>query len=499
MKKYLVSILFSFFAISANADDCELLNYKLEGQWTYTQNDKEHTLEFTKGDKYIIFDGEQKEYSSCYYFKSLNKKFSVSLKKDFKMLSFNLPKDESDTDTLEMEMGWDKFNLTKKQPVAEQQPESNSGESSAFTWTPEIGFDNHLFPSLIIATATWSNAEGQKYFKKEVKGIEYLGDLNSPVEITLKNIEPESKIKVEVDLGSISKLGVWEGVISNPNKTYVIKPRLSFDYQALLDIKQPKPIDVRISLYVNDEKVGEKNQIVTVRSINDVPLFSRDEKGALQNDYGFLMAAFVNENNPNIDLLLREAINTGVVDSFSGHQSGTSEVYRQVFAIWNVLQRRGMKYSSITTPTGDSKRVSSQYVRFFDDTIETSQANCIDGTVLFASILRKIGINSKIVMIPSHAFLGFSLDEDGKNYAFLETTAMGNVNINQYNDKKRLRDIFFEKKTKNEVSQNSFIDAVEQGNKKFKSSLSGFSTNKLGYKMVDVAAARRMGILPINK
>lgn len=44
-----------------------------------------------------------------------------------------------------------------------------------------------------------------------------------------------------------------------------------------------------------------------------------------------------------------------------------------------------------------------------------SQANCVDGRVLFASILRKIDIAPALVLIPGHMFLAFQLDQEGED------------------------------------------------------------------------------------
>ena len=80
--------------------------------------------------------------------------------------------------------------------------------------------------------------------------------------------------------------------------------------------------------------------------------------------------------------------------SFTGYQSeDADEVLLQVFAVWNVLQRRGIKYSDISKTTPNSV-VTSQTVRFMDESLKSTQANCVDGSVLMASILEKIGIKS---------------------------------------------------------------------------------------------------------
>ena len=105
-----------------------------------------------------------------------------------------------------------------------------------------------------------------------------------------------------------------------------------------------------------------------------------------------------------------------------------------MFAVWNVLQRIGVKYSSITQPSGSSDTIMSQHVRFLDEAYSNSQANCVDGTVLFASVLYKLGIWPVLILRPGHMFLGFYPDESSyqrhQNLACLETTLIGNPGLN---------------------------------------------------------------------
>ena len=51
----------------------------------------------------------------------------------------------------------------------------------------------------------------------------------------------------------------------------------------------------------------------------------------------------------------------------------------------------------------------------------------MDGSVLFASILRQIGIDPILVLVPGHMFMGFYVDPDGKQADFLETTMIGQI------------------------------------------------------------------------
>ena len=65
-------------------------------------------------------------------------------------------------------------------------------------------------------------------------------------------------------------------------------------------------------------------------------------------DTSIFFAAYVNEENPMIDHLLREALNTRIVNRFLGYQGSPEAVDNQVYALWNVLQKRNFRYSSVS-------------------------------------------------------------------------------------------------------------------------------------------------------
>lgn len=61
-----------------------------------------------------------------------------------------------------------------------------------------------------------------------------------------------------------------------------------------------------------------------------------------------------------------------------------------------------MRYSNITTEVATNGIVSSQHVRLIDKSLNNGQANCVDGSVLLASRLRKIDIEPVLVNVPGH-------------------------------------------------------------------------------------------------
>jgi len=128
---------------------------------------------------------------------------------------------------------------------------------------------------------------------------------------------------------------------------------------------------------------------------------------------------------------LKEALDTQVVSNFDGMQSSDpDQVLKQVLAIWWALQKRGIVYSDIAEPVSpDNVVFTSQRIRFFDDVIQSRQANCIDGTLVFASLLRRIGLQPLVCLVPGHAFLGFYVDAAKQKVAYLETTALNNRSV----------------------------------------------------------------------
>ena len=255
---------------------------------------------------------------------------------------------------------------------------------------------------------------------------------------------------------------------------------------------------LRRKVTIDGEKLPVQNETFTIRSLNDCPFYViLDKENDEYESYSELFAAYVNENHPWVDGLLKEALATGVVTGFTGYQSGDpDEVLAQVFAIWNVLQKRGVRYSDISTTT-PSEWVYSQTVRFLDDSIDATQANCVDGTVLMASILRKIGLNVYLVMVPGHCLLAFDLGEgDDDPILGLETTMLGEKDLGDAG-----KDIEVPESiagTPNEASFKVLAAAIGVGTQTLEENAEAFDDEEEpNFELISVSEAREMGIMPI--
>ncbi len=333
-------------------------------------------------------------------------------------------------------------------------------------WEIISATEDELFPSLIYATATMKadpDAEEQE---------DVLGDLNGTVGVAIDSPKKSSSLKIEISGGEFIKPTTYKITLPKADMTYYVYPLLKYDYQALLKIRQPTPEDITMKVTLNGEDLGEKNRRFTVRSVNDCPFIALDEK---EQPYStaWMFAAYVNENHPEVDRILGKALKAELVSSFAGYQGSSDDVLAEVEAIWDTLQEAGFRYSNITRASIESDQVASQHVRLIGDALETSQANCVEGSVIFASILRKLDMNPFLVLVPGHMFVGLYLDEEANEFSCIETTMLGS---------------------------HTFEEAVDAGNAQYAKYEDQFEeVDQLQCEIVDIDEARKSGILPIRE
>lgn len=249
--------------------------------------------------------------------------------------------------------------------------------------------------------------------------------------IALSGVKKGERFQVTISGDRFIKPSKFAFTAKKDDAFVEVGPNTLFDFEALSKLRQSVPFNVTYTVQRGDEAPRSESETWIAHQINDCQtrcanlyLTKKGEITAKPYDASFSFAGYVNENHPWIDSLLKDALGTGLCRAFSGYQEGDEAVLRQVNAIWTALQRRGISYSSIATSTF-SGRNSYQHVRFIDESITSSQANCIDGSVVLASVLRKIGLNVSIILVPEHAYVAV-LKDDGSEYLFaIETTMIG--------------------------------------------------------------------------
>jgi len=387
-------------------------------------------------------------------------------------------------------------------------------------FTPIAGWDRQLFPSHLIATATIRTAdvqadqeaeddsdEGDERSDDEAEeqdandgeddGAQLLGDRQGVLGVMITTPGDDVPVTVTISGDAVVETSTFSGTLASEGTTYAVFPKIKYKYDVLIGNKQPVPVSVTFEVEVGEEDVEEQTVTMTLRSLNDCPFTIAHADGSV-TDVSFIFAAYVNEQHPFVDKLLREALDGGAVDSFTGYQSGeAAEVYRQVYALWHALSQRDVRYSNITTSAAENHVVSSQHVRLIDESINNAQANCVDGSVLFASLLRKIDIEPVLVFVPGHCYLAFFPDAEGKELVALETTLIGSSIEDGPTEIAGLKDVVDDNWRK-QSSWATFCAAIAMGTDDFAKNQGKFNDPAdTDYQTISIAAARKLGILPI--
>ena len=361
---------------------------------------------------------------------------------------------------------------------------------SGFEITDELG--GNIFPSSILSVAT---TDAQVIVPADSL---YVGNSKSCISVRIRSGKAYSRVRIEVAETPFFSRSVSEFVLAKPRTEYTIYPDIIWNYEALKNNNQAEPVSVAVKVEMNDKDLGQRVRTFSVRSINEC-LLGYVTNGTKFHDTGIFFAAYVNEENPMIDKLLREALNTRIVNRFLGYQGGNAEVVdKQVYALWNVLQKRNFRYSSVSNTSLSSNVVFSQRVRTFDDALESSQINCVDGSVLFASLLRAINIEPILVRTPGHMFVGYYTDAGRKNMNFLETTMIGDVDLDDFFPDEKL-DSTMVGKSQNQMSRLTFDKSKQYANNKYKQNEEGIHSGKLNYMFLEISKDVRRKIQPIGK
>lgn len=368
---------------------------------------------------------------------------------------------------------------------------NNSSLRYDYEITDDLG--GNIFPSAILSIAT---TDAQIIIPSDTM---YLGNPKSIIGVRIRSSKPLSHVRVEVAETKFYAQSVSEFDLPKPDIDYIIYPDIIWNYEALKNNSQPEPISVVVDAEINGKKIGRKIRTFSVRSISEC-LLGYYTKGRKFHDTGIFFAAYVNEDHPMIDQILREALNTRIVNKFLGYQArnAAAAVDKQVYALWNVLQKRNFRYSSVSNTSLSSNVVISQRVRTFEDALNSSQINCVDGSVLFASLLRAINIEPILVRIPGHMFVGYYTDSNRKNVNFLETTMIGDVDLDDFFPDEQL-DSTMVGQSKNQVSLITFEKSKEYATNKYNQHKEFFNKGKANYLFLEISKGVRRKIQPIGK
>jgi len=201
-----------------------------------------------------------------------------------------------------------------------------------------------------------------------------------------------------------------------------------------LQINTPAQVSISISSSVN-EKPYKTDYRITLMSYNTILWYMQDI--ARKGERIFLLkhiAAWVDRIDASVQGMWEVAYNS--LENYSGSpypEAFDPDIPKKVVeAIFETLRINGaLRYDATTYQVEPlSKGEKSQSIQRPGETLTHTMGNCIDGAVLYSSIMLRAGLDPVIVIKQGHAFVGWktwnriqwkqlSIEE---KYDFLETT-----------------------------------------------------------------------------
>ncbi|MCX6953153.1 MAG: hypothetical protein NTV51_13445 [Verrucomicrobia bacterium] len=283
---------------------------------------------------------------------------------------------------------------------------------------------NHIFPSVILGKTRERTASAQLVEEAagEVSGpARYrLGDPGGLFQIDVTVPEKSCRVVVTVAESAIFRESTYDVTIpaGQGHRVYQLYPYIRYKTGELVALRQPVAQELAVFTLTVDGVSEQRTEPLVVRSINDCLLgtiTNERYENSREN-----IAAYVNENNLNIDRhILRHARQKGFIPSFDGATGDRASTLRQMEAVYRAVKDLNFAFTSTTTASdtnlvtnaenGEPVRYDCQRIRFLNDSLEGQQVNCVDGTILFASVFRKLGFDTVILLTPTHAMVGVYL------------------------------------------------------------------------------------------
>jgi hypothetical protein len=315
------------------------------------------------------------------------------------------------------------------------------------------------------------------------------------VAVSVRARHDGERVRVDIEAPGLRAPASIEATLADAGQDYELRPPLTWDAARLSAMDAARSAPLRFVLHRDGAEAGVLTLTASLRPLSEALYFVRDGRDTV--DLSWIFAAYVDEGDPVVQQVLDVALQNGIVDKFDGYDDSADGVYRQAWAVWQALAAHGIRYSAADPGIARGPHVFSQRVRLLGQTWADRSANCVDGSVLIASVLQRIGVRSFLVLVPGHAFVGFYTDAEATHAAYLETTLLGAPSP-------RIADLpgyaeALDTETSRRLEIAGFAAALEAGRRRFLRDAARLDNrHRPDYAVIDIGQARAFGVAPIR-
>lgn len=339
-------------------------------------------------------------------------------------------------------------------------------------WTIEVTPDGELFPVLDLSQMPPKSASvpggGNGLVIVRVTGSDVPRHLR--LRVTTRRLREASVVEADLESGGAIEL----------------RPRLDWDVGYLRALRTPSRQALRFILDGTNLAPQAHEIQVRVHPLDDALYYVREGRDRI--DLGWVFAAYVNPEDPVVAEITASA--RALDPDFDRPAENADERVHKAMSIWSALVRHGLHYAAGDPALSRGPAIYSQRVRLLADVWKERRANCLDGSVLIASVFEKIGIPAFIVLVPGHAFVGYHADKD--RVEFLETTLLG--------DEVRPRETRSTGMATDALAVAANFEAARSAGRTRWRRVSARFDRRHGpdYALIDIGTARSYGIIPLG-
>jgi hypothetical protein len=251
------------------------------------------------------------------------------------------------------------------------------------------------------------------------------------VQFEIKNTTSETKqIRLECQVARYGT-GPETRIVKVPpgSKTEIMSVTLDSDAVDLLE--KAVPATVRFEALLTDS--DQRSPLTETKQVRFLPknnfLMARYDPSQKTTrkliDFTWLITAWITDDEKTLNGILQKAAE---LDPLMGYQvpkgpEGAGAIQKKVAALYEALRSRGLQYHNHTLVFHKAEKEFVQRVRLPREILAHNAANCLELSVLFASLLGFNDLDPAILLTPGHALVGWR-DRKGEEFEwnFLEIT-----------------------------------------------------------------------------
>jgi hypothetical protein len=164
-----------------------------------------------------------------------------------------------------------------------------------------------------------------------------------------------------------------------------------------------------------------------------------DPETGRRRDLTRYYGAWVTPHVEPVQALVRRAADRVPDRRIAGYQGrrNPERTAEQVRALFETLKAEGLSYVDSVIDFGAGPGQLTQRTRLPRESLRHKSANCIDGTVLMASLLEAASLQPAIVLVPGHAFVAWETWDGTDEWDYLETTMISSHDFDAARQKAR--------------------------------------------------------------